>query len=229
MKRSDRNIIMITAGGVGQRFGADTPKQYLPLLGKPVIQYVIEACRASRKADAILVVAAEEYHEMLRETYGVDVCAAGETLNQTKRRGFDYVRQNSGCQHLVVAQAVQPTVAAEVIDRVFACLEEGYDAVGCARKITDSLGSYDHWILDRERFYTINPPEGFRFPLLDRCFRADSILTESIQQLPEDSKVRLLFDVPYFDKITYPEDLARMEALLAWQARRKSEKSGEEP
>lgn len=220
---------MITAGGVGQRFGADTPKQYLPLLGKPVIQYVIETCRASRKADAILAVAAEEYHAMLRETYGVDVCAAGETLNQTKRRGFDYVRQNSGCRHLVVAQAVQPTVTAEVIDRVFACLEEGYDAVGCARKITDSLGSYDHWILDRERFYTINPPEGFRFPLLDRCFRADSILTESIQQLPEDSKVRLLFDVPYFDKITYPEDLARMEALLAWQARRKSEKSGEEP
>ena len=228
MKRSNRNIIMITAGGVGQRFGVDTPKQYLPLLGKPVIQYVIEACRASRKADAILVMAAEEYHEMLRETYGVDVCTAGETLNQTKRMGIDYIREHGGCEKLVVADAVRPMITAEVLDRLFAVLDK-YDAVGCARKITDSLGSLDCWLVDRERFYTISAPEGFRFSLLDRCFRADSILTESIQQLPEDSKVKLLFDVPYFDKITYPEDLVRMEALLAWQARRKSEKSGEEP
>ena len=217
MKQTDKNILMITAGGTGQRFGADTPKQYCLLNGKPVIEYVIEACRNSRKADAILVVADPSYHEMLRERYGVDVTVSGQTLNETKRLGFDYIREHSACEKLVVAQAVQPTVTTEVIDRVFACLEEGYDAVGCARKITDSLGSYDHWVLDRERFYTINPPEGFRFSLLDRSFRADSKLTESIQQLPETSKVKLLFDVPYFDKITYPEDLIRAEAIIRYR------------
>ena len=217
MKKTDKNIIMITAGGTGQRVGAEMPKQYLLLGGKPVIEYVIDACQGCREADTILVAAAPEYHDMLRERYGVEVCASGGTLNQTKRMAFDYIRAHSGCERLIVAQAVQPSVTAEVIDRVFACLKEGYDAVGCARKITDSLGSYDSWILDRERFYTINPPEGFRFPLLDRCFREDSPLTESIQQLPEDSKVKLLFDVPYFEKITYPEDLERAEALLAYR------------
>ena len=65
MKKSDKNIIMITAGGVGQRFGASVPKQYLLLNGRPVISYVIEACKKSRLADAVLVVADPAYHEEL--------------------------------------------------------------------------------------------------------------------------------------------------------------------
>ena len=91
MKKTDKNIIMITCGGTGQRFGADTPKQYQLLMGKPVVAYVIEACKRSRKADAILVVAAPAYHDLLRQ-YGVDVTAGGEVLNQSKRNGFDYIR-----------------------------------------------------------------------------------------------------------------------------------------
>jgi hypothetical protein len=39
-------------------------------------------------------------------------------------------------------------------------------------------------------------------------------LTESIQQLPPTSKVYLDFDAPYFEKLTYPEDFARLRMLL---------------
>ena len=39
-----KNIVFLMAGGVGSRFGADRPKQYLDLNGKPVIDYVIDAC-----------------------------------------------------------------------------------------------------------------------------------------------------------------------------------------
>lgn len=221
MKKTDKNILMITAGGVGQRFGADTPKQYCLLNGRPVIEYVIEAARSSRRADAILVVADPAYHAMLRETYGVDVTASGQTLNETKRLGFDYIREHSACEKLVVADAVRPAVTGEVLARLFDLLDD-YDAGACAQKITDSLGCFHTWRIKREDYYTVNAPESFRFPLLDRCFRADSPLTESIQQLPETSRVKLLFDVPYFDKITYPEDLERMEALLSLHARRQA-------
>ena len=47
--------------------------------------------------------------------------------------------------------------------------------------------------------------------------RFASEYTESIQQLPSDTKVHLLFDVPYFEKITYPGDIERAEALMAWK------------
>ncbi len=213
MKSTDKNIIMITAGGVGQRFGADVPKQFLKLAGKPVISYVIEACKKSKNADAILVVADPVYHDELKRTYGVDTAYNGNELNITKRNGFDYIKANSSCQKLIVVEAVRPSLVPEVLDKTFELLDD-YDAVACARKITDSLGHYGEWVVNREDYYTLNPPEGFRFPLLDKHFRSDSKYTESIQQLPEDTKVYLNFDVPYFDKITYPEDLVKAEALI---------------
>lgn len=218
MKKTDKNILMITCGGTGQRFGADMPKQYLPLGGKPVVAHVIEACLRSRKADAVLVVAAPEYHEMLRG-YGVDVAPGGETLNQSKRNGFDYIRQNSSCEKLVVVEAVRPFLLETVVDDIFDLLND-YDAVACARKITDSIGKYGTWILNREEFYTLNPPEGFKFPLLDKSFDANSELTESIQQLPDTSKVYLKFDVPYFEKITYAEELEKAQALLEYREKK---------
>lgn len=213
MKQTDKNIIMITAGGIGVRFGADSPKQYLMINGKPIIEYVIETCKKSAKADAVLVVADPQYHEMLVNQYSVDVANNGEELNITKRNGFDYIRQNSSCEKLVVVEAVRPTVTVEAIDAAFDKLDE-YDAVACARKITDSLGHYGEWVVNRENYYTLNPPEGFRFKLLDEYFKSDSEYTESIQQLPDTSKVYLNFDVPYFEKVTYPADLAKIEAII---------------
>ena len=213
MKQSDKNIIMITAGGVGERFGSNVPKQYVEIGGRKVISYVIDACKRSKLADAIVVVAHPNYHDELRAELGVEVTASGEQLNVTKRNGFDYIRQHSACEKLVVVDAVRPAIDSEVLDKFFTLLDE-YDAVACARKITDSLGRYGEWVVNREEYFTLSAPEGFRFDLLDKHFRKDSPITESIQQLPETSKVYLDFDVPYYDKLTYPEDLARIQSAL---------------
>ena len=213
MKQTDRNIIMITAGGVGERFGSSMPKQYVEINGRKVISYVIDACKHSQLADAILVVAHPNYHDELTAEFGVDVTGSGPELNVTKRNGFDFIRRHSNCEKVIVVDAVRPTVEACVIDRFFTLLED-YDAVACARKITDSLGRYGEWIVNREEYYTLSAPEGFRFNLINNHFKADSPYTESIQQLPRTSKVFLDFDVPYFDKLTYPEDFYRLQSAL---------------
>lgn len=205
---------MVTAGGVGARFGASVPKQYVEIGGRQVISYVIEACKRSRLADGIIVVAHPNYHDELKTAYGVDVTASGPELNVTKRNGLDYIRQHSACEKLVVVDAVRPAVESSVIDKFFTLLDE-YDAVGSARKITDSLGHYGEWVVNREDYYTLSTPEAFRFSLIDKHFKADSPITESIQQLPDTSKVYLDFDVPYYDKLTYPEDLVRLQFVLA--------------
>lgn len=213
MKQTDKNIIMITAGGVGARFGSSVPKQYIELNGRKVISYVIDACKQSKLADAVLVVAHPYYHDELAKEFGVDLAGSGPELNVTKRNGFDYIREHSACEKVVVVDAVRPAVESLVLDRFFTLLDN-YDAVACARKITDSLGHYGEWVVNREEYYTLSAPEGFRFQLIDKCFKAESPLTESIQQLPDTSKVYLDFDAPYYDKITYPEDLAKIQAIL---------------
>ena len=213
MKQTDKNIIMITAGGVGARFGSSQPKQYVELGGRKIIGYVIDACRQCRLADAVLVVAHPNYHEELRRAFGVDVAESGPELNVTKRNGLDYIGRHSACEKVVVVDAVRPTVESRRLDKFFTLLDD-YDAVACARKITDSLGRYGEWVVNREEYYTLSAPEGFRFGLIDGYFKGDSPLTESLQQLPPTSKVFLDFDAPYYDKLTYPEDLAKIQSVL---------------
>ena len=218
MKSTDRNIIMITAGGVGERFGVNIPKQYMKLLGKPVISYVIEECQKSNNVNAVLVVADPEYHNELSLLYGVDTAISGSTLTITKRSGLDYIREHSSCDKVIIVDAVRPTINYKILDKIFKRLDE-YDAVACARKITDSLGCFGEWYVNRDDYYTLNAPEGFRFSLIDKWFKPDSVYTETIQQLPQSTRVFLDFDVPYFDKITYPEDMAKIEALIRYKQR----------
>ena len=49
-------IGFILAGGIGERFGATIPKQYMSLNGKYVIQYAIDSLYESKSVDKIVVI-----------------------------------------------------------------------------------------------------------------------------------------------------------------------------
>lgn len=50
------NVAMILAGGVGSRVGADVPKQFIEVQGKPILVHTVEKFQASPEVDAIEVV-----------------------------------------------------------------------------------------------------------------------------------------------------------------------------
>ncbi|MFS8525362.1 MAG: 2-C-methyl-D-erythritol 4-phosphate cytidylyltransferase, partial [Limnochordales bacterium] len=60
--------VIIPAAGRGHRMGQGVrPKQFLPLFGKPIVRWTLEACAAARcVAQLVLVVAPED----------VDACRA---------------------------------------------------------------------------------------------------------------------------------------------------------
>ena len=55
------NIAVVLAGGSGQRFGAAFPKQFLPLAGRTVIEYSVEAFEQCDDIDEIAVVMHPDY------------------------------------------------------------------------------------------------------------------------------------------------------------------------
>lgn len=57
----DRHIAIILAAGKGSRMNSDVPKQYMQLLGKPVIYYAIKCFQDSFIDDIILVTSDIEY------------------------------------------------------------------------------------------------------------------------------------------------------------------------
>lgn len=51
---------LIVSAGQGSRFGADVPKQYLPLLGKTLLQHSVSRLNIPQIADLTLVIAQDD-------------------------------------------------------------------------------------------------------------------------------------------------------------------------
>lgn len=207
------NIALILSSGVGARFGSNIPKQYLPLNGKEVISYVIDAVKAAKKIDKIIVVAHYPYIESINKSYGLETVEGGDSRNQSLRNGVDYIKKNYKCTNIIVLDAVRPLISSELIDFYISKLEE-YSICVTASKITDSLNCLDFHICDRDRYYLTASPMSFKFNELDTYLKADSKLVEVLQMYPEQTKVYLNFDFKTNFKVTYKEDIKFIEAYL---------------
>jgi 2-C-methyl-D-erythritol 4-phosphate cytidylyltransferase len=207
------NIALIVSGGIGQRFNDVIPKQYQIIEGRQVISFVIEACVDAKCIDKTIVATHRNYTDLIRNTYNVDLTEAGEERNQSIRNGLEYIKGHYPCDKVIVLDAVRPLVRSELIDRYMKLLDN-YQAVTTAKKITDSLGSYDFHKVDRERYYLLSSPEAFEFDLIYTYMDARSPLTEVIQQFPEKTRVFLNFEPFNNLKITFKEDIRIAEIFL---------------
>ena len=64
-----KNTAVILSAGTGSRFGADIPKQYTLLEGKPVLFYTINSFVRAGVIDSILIVAQPEYFDECRNIW----------------------------------------------------------------------------------------------------------------------------------------------------------------
>jgi 2-C-methyl-D-erythritol 4-phosphate cytidylyltransferase len=211
------NVALIVSGGTGTRFNDALPKQYHELLGKKVIDYAAEAARKAEKIDTLVVSSHDQYRDLVEKELGAVWCKSGKLRNDTIRNSLDFIGQNYRCSKIIILDAVRPLVKNALVDRYIELLEQ-YEAVSTARKITDSLGSYNAWAVDREVFFLLSSPEAFRFEIINKYFKADSSLTEIIHQFPESTKVFYNFD--YFNnlKITQKDDIKLAEHCLTHES-----------
>lgn len=89
------NIAIVLAGGVGNRLGAGVPKQYVTVLGKPLVVYALERYQRSKLIDAIEVVCAREYENKIWEwskQYAITklkwIALGGESCQESTRNGI---------------------------------------------------------------------------------------------------------------------------------------------
>lgn len=98
------NIAVILSGGSGSRMKSGTkPKQYIEVGGKPIICYCLEAFQKHSQIDAIVIVAEEQYQEILDEwmekekiTKFADFAPAGRTRQHSIYAGIAVAREVVG-------------------------------------------------------------------------------------------------------------------------------------
>src|SRR3989449_8993473 len=176
--------------------GAETPKQFLPLGGVPLLLHSLWAFDQAPSVDAvILVVPAKQERRVLIdivERYAVKkvqkVGAGGETRQQSVHNGLK--ETDPDVEIVVVHDAVRPFVTEDLIERSIEAARKGGGAiVAVPMKDTTKQAGPDRQIqrtLDRNDLWLAQTPQAFRrAPLLEAYEKA------ALEHLPSTGDARL--------------------------------------
>jgi 2-C-methyl-D-erythritol 4-phosphate cytidylyltransferase/2-C-methyl-D-erythritol 2,4-cyclodiphosphate synthase len=220
--RAMRVIALLMAAGSGSRFGAAEPKQFLPLLGKPILRHAAEALLADGAVQALLpVVAPGQAARVLSMLEGLPCLPAvegGATRQESVRAGLEALADQAP-DAVLVHDAARPILPPGSIPALLAALETHPGAIP-AQPVTDTLkAGEDGTILrtvPRAGLYRAQTPQAFRFAALLEAHRSATEEATDDASLLEAAglPVALLPGSENNLKVTYPEDLARAEAAL---------------
>lgn len=174
---------IILAGGVGSRVGAGRPKQFVEVLGKPVLAYTIEIFQKNSQIDAIEVVCHKKWKEYLMgmiERYGLNkvkwVADGGDTFQDSVISGINNLKGKIKPDDYVLIQyGAAPFTSDKIIDDVIRVMKDKGSAV-TATPCYQLLGSNDEnatsktWV-NRDKYIQIACPYGFKFDYLLNVYR----------------------------------------------------------
>lgn len=222
--------VVVPAAGFGQRMGADLPKQYLPLAGKPVMRWTLEALLAHpRVAGVMLSVAADDarWQECVPADAGARVRSAigGTQRAESVEAGLNALEGTvAEDAWVLVHDVVRPCVHPQDIERLVHGLES--DAVGglLAAASADTMKQIDleqrvAATLDRRQVWRALTPQMFRFGTLRKAYaharETDRVPTDESAAIEAlGLKPKLVIGRADNVKITQPEDLGFAEAVL---------------
>lgn len=215
-------VVIVPAAGSGSRFGGDTPKQFLTLAGKPILEHVVERFLADELVSRVIVPIAEEHLASFRKSPAdrVTWLVGGATRQQSVIRGLAAAGES---ELIAVHDAARPLFTPELFRAVVdAAREIGAALPVLAVSDTIHVMNEDSTIartLDRTTLGAAQTPQCFRGGLLREILeRAER---EGIEGTDEAGlavrfghRVRGVPGHPRNLKITRPEDLAIAESYL---------------
>ncbi len=246
------NVAVILAGGVGNRLGAGIPKQFVEVLGKPILAYTLEPFEKHPDVDAILVVCVESYIDYvweLKKRYGfkklVWVTKGGATFQESMMNGVHYLGDKIQPQDITLFHfGASPFITADIItDVIKVCKEKGTNAISTTnylllsgiKKTTASVSDPNNFTeeyIDRDTIAVMNTPHAFKYGFIVDMYK-EAIETGVINTV-EPHTTTLMYAMGkkiYFSKgsqgnikITNKEDLSLFEGYVLEQQRNSKEK-----
>lgn len=227
------NVALILSGGTGTRLGADIPKQYIEVGGKPIISYCIEKISGHNKIDAIQIVADTSWQNKIfnwlpeadknRKFRGFSL--PGENRQLSIFHGLEDIRAYAeDNDYIFIHDAARPLLTKKMITE---CIDEakGHDGVLPVLPMKDTVylsvdGKSISSLIDRKQIYAGQAPEVF---VLGKYYEANKrLLPEEIIKINGSTEpaimagmdiVMILGDERNF-KITTKADLEHFRQMI---------------
>jgi 2-C-methyl-D-erythritol 4-phosphate cytidylyltransferase len=214
---------IVAAAGSGSRLGADVPKALVPLAGRPLVCWAVEALRAGGVAEVLVAVPAAE-----RDAFAavlpadVQLVDGGATRTASVRAALAEVSVGAGA--VLVHDAARPLTPPETVARVLAALAAGAPAVVPVLPVVDTtvVVDDDGTVLEavpRAPLRRVQTPQGFDRTVLAAAY---AVLPQDVE-LTDDAAVVRAAGVAVTTvagdelaaKVTVPHDLRLAEHLAA--------------
>ncbi len=219
-----KTVALIVAAGQGSRAGGDVPKQYRTIAGKAVLAHAHEAIAGHGAIDAVFVVVADGQQPVARALLGdeVQVVAGADSRRGSVRAGLEAIDAAGGAGIVLIHDAARPFLPAAVVDRLLEALADSEGAIPTL-PVADTLVREDGGTMadtvERAQLHRVQTPQAFRFATILAAHRAwDEAhdATDDAQILrAAGHDVMLVQGDERLEKLTYRQDFARAEALLA--------------
>lgn len=173
----NKNYFLLMMGGVGSRFGADRPKQFVEVNGKPVFSYILKELNRLDIIDGIVVVCHESWvnyvKEFTKDGYEklLNVVPGGDCRSKSVFNGLKEIKKVADDNdNVLIHDATHPHLdkvkLPDLIDKVNECgaatmITSVFDT--CYIKDQDKNISK---IIDRKTIAVGASPECFKFGLI---------------------------------------------------------------
>jgi len=226
-RQAARHIALIPAAGVGARMAAGSPKQYLPVAGKPMLRHALDAFLASPQiAHTYVVVSADDgmIADVVPEQGVTVLRCGGATRMETILNGLEMLKSTLHAHdQVLVHDAARPGLTPALIARLID--EVGKHPAGglLALPVVDTVkragqDQLSQATVPRDGLWLAQTPQMFSYALLHRALSQatdpaaitdDASAVEALGLSP-----RLVEGHPRNLKVTLPRDIATVELYL---------------
>lgn len=214
-----KNYVLIPAAGYGSRMGSDVPKQFLPVMGKPLIQHTIDIFSSHSQITQVFVILAPGDSQQL---LGCETLyCGGKTRAETVLNGLQHISVALS-DWVLVHDAARPCLSKAALDHMLETLAD--DTVGglLAVPAADTLKLGDHQqrvakTLSRDGVWQAQTPQMFRYGILRQALEAMGVntATDEAQAVEQQGfHPKLVLGERNNLKVTFPEDLEMAELIL---------------
>jgi 2-C-methyl-D-erythritol 4-phosphate cytidylyltransferase len=221
------NTAIIVAAGTGSRFSASQPKQFVEILGKPIIIHTLERFEACPQVDEIVLVLSLDGCREFANIVGHQaitklriVATGGKTRAESVRNGLNKVNADTA-KIVVVHDGARPLVSVDEITRTIERAAET-GAACLVAEVTDTIKEIDGdrivGTVDRKRLRRALTPQTFRYDILRQAFDGADLSEDVTDECYLVEKIGLKIATVEGSsrniKITRVEDIALAEKLV---------------
>ncbi len=237
------NYAVILAAGVGQRMrSGGLPKQFLKLMGKPIIIYTLEKFEDCQDIDKVILVCHGAYLELMEELIAIyklrkisSIVVGGKDRQASLFAGLEAVYKEGPKEDdiIIIHDGVRPLVGENTI-RENIRVAKKYGCAITVHQVSESVVVTDSMEADLQSFkkrddtYSLTSPQTFTIKEIKKiCIEsADTnidmpLLDAAMIYASEGRTVKLVKEHNNNLKVTTPEDYYYLKAMLEMEENRR--------